>query len=265
MQLYPRLYRFTHVGVDGGRELAWSGKLAVLAGVTGTIDSYHAVIGSMGERFIFYRLDHEESDETEQAGKALDLVGQELTMRQELATAMARFFAGLTILQHPMPMKGTDRSRLIALASLAARCRSAFERDSHSREIELILDAEAPGRLALTLARLFRGLEIIGVSPEDAWALLIKVALDCMPDLRRKVFMHLLEHHDEKLPTSDIATKLGYPTKTALRTLEDLAAHSVAIRDTAKQGEAYRWNLSDWAFGRYETAVKAASKADSAA
>ena len=45
-----------HLGTDGGKTLTWSGKVAVLAGVTPTIDSHHAVMASMGERFVLYRL-----------------------------------------------------------------------------------------------------------------------------------------------------------------------------------------------------------------
>ena len=45
-----------HVGVDGGRTLAWSGKVALIAGCTPTIDSHHAVMAAMGERFMLYRL-----------------------------------------------------------------------------------------------------------------------------------------------------------------------------------------------------------------
>lgn len=45
-----------HVGVDGGRELAWEGKLGVVAASTGIIDRHHAVTSQMGERFLFCRL-----------------------------------------------------------------------------------------------------------------------------------------------------------------------------------------------------------------
>jgi hypothetical protein len=247
-----------HVGVDGGKTLDWAGKLAVMAGCTGTIDSYHAVIGTMGERFIFYRFDHEEGDEEDQAAKAMDLVGRESHMRQELAKAMAQFFAGIHIPTAPTRPEGEDRQRLISLAILAAHCRSAVERDSRSREIDLIPDGEAPGRLALTLTRLLAGLRTIGVNESEAWALLVKVALDCMPALRRKVFHLLVERYDEKLTTADVAVILSYPPRTAERTLEDLAAHGVICRHQAVKGNAYRWNISDWALTRYRIATKTA-------
>jgi hypothetical protein len=241
-----------HVGVDGGRELSWSGKLAIIAGCTGAIDSFHAVIGAMGERFVFYRFEHADGDEALQAHKALELVGKERQLRQELADAMARFFAGLTIPTSPPALDKPDRERLIALARLAARCRSAVERDGRTREIELIPDAEAPGRLALTLARLWAGLQCIGVAHDAAWTLLVKVAMDCMPDLRRQVFMYLLGHEGVRPSASDIALRLGYPTTTATRCLEDMAAHGVVIRHVSGRGKSHEWEMSDWAFALYQ-------------
>jgi len=250
-----------HVGVDGGRALSWQGKLAILGGCTGTIDSYHAVIGCMGERFIFFRFRHDDDDEGSQAGKALDLVGKESAMRQALSEAMATFFAGLNIPKEPPDLCRADRERLIAFASLAARCRSAVERNGRTREIELIPDAEAPGRLALTLARLFSGLKIIDVSHLQAWELLIKVGLDCMPDLRRQVFEHLMKHHELRISTTYISETLGYPTITATRCLEDMAAHGIVIRHSGGRGKSHEWSISDWAFNLHQKATNAAASA----
>ena len=44
------------VGTDGGKLLSWTGKLGLVAGCTPSIDSHHAVISTMGERFVFLRL-----------------------------------------------------------------------------------------------------------------------------------------------------------------------------------------------------------------
>jgi predicted transcriptional regulator len=95
------------------------------------------------------------------------------------------------------------------------------------------------------------GLETIGLQQRPAWDLLTKVALDCMPDLRRKVLEYLIVT-DDKVKTEEIATRLGYPTQTTRRTLEDLAAHQIVIRH---KGQADMWNLSDWAWNRYKFAV----------
>ena len=73
-----------------------------------------------------------------------------------------------------------DDERLIRLATLAVRCRSAVERDGYSREIVRIPDAEAPGRLALVLRRILDALAVIGCDEQTAWQIVTKVALDSM-------------------------------------------------------------------------------------
>jgi DNA-binding transcriptional ArsR family regulator len=242
-----------HVGVDGGRTLEWHGKLALFAGCTGTIDRYHAVIGAMGERFLFYRLDA--TDPQKQAGRALRFVGHEEQMRRELASAVKQLFSGLSIPKIPPTLPAHDQQALIALATLATRCRTPVERDAHSREIELILDAEAPARLALSLTRLYGGMMAIGVDEQVAKALLLKVGLDCMPALRRKIFA-LLVTDGEKFETQEVADALGYPPPTARRTLEDLAAHGIVSRHTG-EGKSHRWNISDMAYELYRQAITA--------
>jgi hypothetical protein len=45
-----------HVGTDGGKTLHWSGKLGLVFGSTPAIDGYHAVIGSLGDRWLLSRM-----------------------------------------------------------------------------------------------------------------------------------------------------------------------------------------------------------------
>jgi hypothetical protein len=239
-----------HVGVDGGLELAWQGKLAVIAGCTGTIDRYHAVIGAMGERFVFYRFP--ELSGREQAKGALHLLGKEAQMRAELSEAVSEFFESLTLPDTPPALTEAEQEWLIALASLVVRARSAVERDGYSHEIELIPDAEAPSRLTLTLARLYAGLKIIGVSKIDAALLIIKMGFDCLPALRWHVLKHLLDI-GEPAETPALAMALGYPTVTARRALEDLAAHGVVLRHSQKK--ANLWSVSEWAKTLHKSAT----------
>ena len=82
-----------HVGADGGRTLEWSGKLGLIAGCTAAIDSHHAVMSVMGERFLLYRLPR--IDPAKQAERALANAGQVRVMRKELAVAVRQLFTGL--------------------------------------------------------------------------------------------------------------------------------------------------------------------------
>jgi len=240
-----------HVGTDGGKTLSWSGKVGLLAGCTPTIDGHHAVMGSMGERFVLFRLP--EVSDQEQARRALAHAGREKQMRAELARAVAGLFSAQT-LQHPRERTEEDTSKLVDLTTLVVRCRSAVERDRHTRDIELIPPPEAPTRLIVVLDRLLAGLDSIGLSRENAWSVITKAALDSIPQARRDT-LDLLNTQGE-MRTAAIADALGYPTTTARRTLDDLKAHRIVER--LEQGGGNKgdlFGLTTWARERYSRFV----------
>jgi hypothetical protein len=234
------------VGTDGGRMLHWSGKAGFLAGCTPTIDRHHGVMSAMGERLVFYRLPSEDQDEL--AMRTLDHVGSEMPMRAELRQAVVDLFANLTLPAETPTVALDDRQRLVLLAGLTARARSAVERDSYSREIDLIPDPEAPTRLVGALARLLTSLRVIGADEATAWRLVTKVAIDTVPALRMDVLRYLAES-DERQTTSTIALACGYPSSTARRAAEELAAHGVLERH--KPGRDDEWTLTAWTRARW--------------
>jgi hypothetical protein len=238
-----------HVGTDGGKTLHWQGKVGLIGGCTPTIDRHHAVMGAMGERFVLYRLPNADADE--QARRALAHAGRERQMREELAEAVNTLFG--QGLREPVPLVDDERERLISLTTLTVRCRSAVERDGHSREVELIPESEAPTRLIVVLAQLLAGLNAIGVEREQSWAIVTKAALDSMPALRRAVLDVLFQETD--VPTPAIAEAVRHPTSTTRRALEDLAAHRVVKRTPQGQGKADHWSLTEFARSRYAAAL----------
>jgi hypothetical protein len=242
-----------HVGVDGGRTLHWAGKVGLVAGCTPTIDRHHAVMGAMGERFVLFRLP--KVDSAEQGRRALAHAGKELEMRAALSAAVATLLAGEPSSGRPIPRTTTDDERLISLATLVVRCRSAVERDGYSREIELIPESEAPTRLVVVLAHLLAGLDSIGASRQESWAVAIQAALDSIPAIRRDT-IHVL-HESDQLDTSQVAEAISYPTQTTRRALEDLTAHGIAEREIGGQGKADKWTLSAFAREHYSAALGA--------
>jgi hypothetical protein len=241
-----------HVGTDGGRTLHWQGKLGLIACCTSIIDTHHAVMAAMGERFLLYRLP--EIDPEKQAKQALSNAGREREMRQELAAVVSGLFAGIELPEHQPDLSDNETDRLVALASLAAYSRSHVERDGRTREIELIPDHEAPARLVQALRRLYGGLLVIGVQPAEAWSLVVKGGLDSMPKLRRSVFEHLVGT-DEWTNTTAIAEAVGYPTQTARRSLEDLAVHGLVLRMSGGKGKSDNWLLAQRGRGWYGKAL----------
>ena len=239
-----------HVGTDGGRTLSWSGKVGLIAGCTPSIDSHHAVIGAMGERFILYRLPPTDADS--QVRRALAHVGRETTMRAELADAVEAVLGDVQTGWLANDADADTTERLVKIATLAVRCRSAVERDGYTREVQLVPEPEAPARLALVLLRLLNGLRAIGLDSGAAWPLVVKCALDSMPALRRKVLEDLLRR-PMPASTTEVAEAVRHPTTTARRALEDLAAHDIAQRIPQGPGQADVWQLTPWARDRWPT------------
>lgn len=237
-----------HVGTGGGRTLTWSGKVGLLAGCTPTIDRHYSVMGAMGDRFVLYRLPA--VDSSQQARQALAHAGHERAMRAALsATVVELFKAGLL---EPNERSADDDERLVSLATLVARCRSAVERDGYSRDIELIPESEAPTRIVIVLARLLAGLDAIGCDRDSAWRVIVKAALDSIPAIRRDT-INALYALPVAATTIEVAETILYPPTTAGRALEDLTAHGIVDRHPIGKGKG--WALSGFARAHYAAAL----------
>lgn len=235
------------MGTDGGKVLSWQGKLGLVAGVTTVVDRHHAVMDSLGSRFAFYRVEVDER--AAQTRRALAHRRGAREMRTDLRDAVSALFAGIALPDHDS-LTDDDRERLIVLADFVTMARSPIERDSYSREIELVPDPEAPARFALMLASLLEGLYAIGLDRAAAWQLVSKVAFDSMPAQRRQVIAFLADV-ETVTTTKDAAIALGLPTTTARRVLEDLAAHKLVKREEGVTGNADVWQLTPWTRDKY--------------
>lgn len=234
-----------HVGTDGGRELRWKGKIGLLGGCTPAIDHHHAVIGSLGERFIFSRIPSDER--AKMALSALRHAGKEQRMRQALSDSVQGLLANVSIPDEPAALSEVERDRIIALAMLATTCRAPVIRDGYRRELEDVPGAEAPTRVAIVLRLLLGGLLAIGTGSDRAWQLLGRIAVDSMPLARRNV-LGVLKDGGGAGTTTGIAAILGYPTVTVRRATEELACYGVLDRRIREQtgSTADTWQLSEW-------------------
>jgi hypothetical protein len=237
-----------HVGTDGGLTLSWTGKVGMVAGCTPTIDSHHAVMASMGERFVLYRLPR--IDAEAQSKRALNHLGGEAKARKALADAVAAVLDSADVRELNRRADEATVDRLVSLSTLAVRGRSAVERDGHTREIVLIPEPEAPARLAVALLRILNGLRAVGEADATAWRLVTRCALDSMPVARRMALEFLVGRVDAST-TSAVAERFGYPTTTMRRTLEDLEAHGLAGRRSQGPGRADLWQATEWARQRW--------------
>lgn len=234
-----------HVGADGGRTLHWEGKVGLVAGVTPAIDQHHSVIAALGERFLQYRLTEVDADAV--GARALEHLGREREMRDELAAASYAVVNAADQTRARRPLDADEQAQLVRLATFATRARSDVPRDGYSHEVVALPQPEAPARFVLGLRRIVGGMEAIGATPAAVEAVLLHLALDAMPATRRRL-LEALQGRPEPTRTAELADESGLPTKTAARHLEDLALLGLADRskDGDKTNSPDRWAESDW-------------------
>jgi hypothetical protein len=245
------------LGTDGGCTLSWAGKIGLLGGVTPAVDSHHAVLSALGERFLLFRIPEVDADA--QAHRALAHIGNEPKMRVALTQAAGEVLRAVDTAMLTEPASEAVRDELVALATLTVRALSSVERDPYTREVTLIPQPEAPARFALVLLRLWNGLRAIGLDERTTRSLVAKAALDSMPQVRRQVLETLIGRSAE-VATNEIGETIGYPATTTRRACEDLAGHGVLARISGGKGNADHWRVTAFAAKRWPSVPERSAK-----
>ena len=235
-----------HLGSDGGRTLAWKGKVGLLFGATGVIDSPLQRHRRHGRSVSAGRLAPAGRG---QFDRALKHVGAGTKrMRKELAEAVARLFAGRRSRTAP------DRRRRDRNASTASSCWwcGCAARSSATASAAKSRRSTAPK------APRASGWRWSGCSPawirsaverELALSVVKAVALDSVPPARRRAYEHLhalRQDGREAASTTTVAEVLALPSVTTRRVLEDLTAYGLIERRAQGQGKADLWAARDW-------------------
>ena len=229
-----------HLGSDGGRTLEWKGKAGLIFGCPGVIDSHYSVISSLGDRFLLSRMT---PDDKTQLGRAFDhRGGKTKRMRDELMTGVSALFSGTLQTPSELDVGEDDFRRLNETCRLAVRLRGPVDRVLRTREIESVHGAEGTARIGLALERLLCGMESLGIERGTAMDVVLNVAMDSVPPLRRAAYCYLREQEAKGVTGTtarDVAITLKLPTTTVRRGLEELAVYGLARRDQG--GKADLW------------------------
>jgi hypothetical protein len=235
-----------HLGTDGGREIPWQGRLGFIGAVTDVIDSHHAVISTLGDRFLYCRLTAVSGLEV--ARKVIERTGTPEPARSHLQDAVCSLIECLE--QPEANLTVNEKDWLALAANVAALARSGIERDGYRRDITRVLKPESPGRLAEGLSQLFIGLLAIGCSPEETRRLIRKVAIDCIPSDRSRLIRGLAySSSGSAVENMRNDETVNHPKTAVHRALEEMECLRIVERKKGKGPEL--WTLtqkfqSDW-------------------
>jgi hypothetical protein len=225
--------------------LEWSGRLTVIACVTGIIDRYAAHTDSLGPRWLYVRIP-ERSIEAKRKAAQRARRGGLGEHRKRAREAVADLLSGIPAELPELPDAVWDAIENAALVT--AWGRGAVPRNGYGRrEIEGVPVVEEPMRLVQQIGILCRGILALGLSEQAATYVARRVALDSMPEARRAILDVLARDHI--LNTSTAARRAGLDRKVARMTLEDLAAIGVVTNDRPDSDEnddrgAVKWWLT---------------------
>jgi hypothetical protein len=232
-----------NLGVDGGRSIRWRGRCTIIGAVTTSWDQAHSVISSMGDRFPLIRMPQDNA--LEAGSQALANTGSEDRMREEMASAVGG------LLQH---LETTEEESIdydefiLPVANIVTWGRTPvvtnYKGDTvtaHAREM--------PTRFAKQLAQLYRGSRCIGLSDRAARRIMLRVARDSLPPMRRIVLARLLKMGDYAT-TAEIARRVSKPRTSVDQQLQALVSLGLAQLDqgpdaNGEGGEPWRWRLAD--------------------
>jgi hypothetical protein len=223
------------VGTDGGRTLSWEGSIVVVGAVTTAWDAAHAVISSMGDRFVLIRIDSTEN--RREAGlQALKNVSHEKEMRAALAAAMK---GALDAVEKDADIVLTDSEmgELLDLADIVTLARTAVERDFQGN-VTHAHAPEMPTRFLKQLGQIMRGGIALGMGRAEALDVAIRCAGDSMPPMRLKVLGDVLANPGTLYGAT--ANRLQLPRKSIDRVMQELHLLGLFEVDAEKYGQGER-------------------------
>lgn len=241
--------RYTRsLGVDGARSETWLGKAAFFAGSTEAIWTRYAVLGELGERFLYWQW--EDGDGWAEAYQAMTAAPMDPTvLTRRLQDLVFRFAVEVGLDWDAPPefigLAKEDSRRILALVQIAARGRAHVQRDNYSKQIVHSSNPERATRMGTVLELMMQSLRHIGVDDADAWRVIRKLAFDGVPGVRRRVLLAMVAGTGD---FSEIVRAARVSPATVIRALEDMALYGLVVRDRGA------WKLTGWTLERLREA-----------
>ena len=229
-----------------GADVKWRGKLGILAAVTDVIDQFSPYEQMLGERFLKVRI--EPAPRQAVALQALQNSSLENEMKQALREAVAGFLTGQRRPAADVTFSHQRQEQVAALADFVALARTTPHRDARSREIDVLVEAEGPARLARQFGLLARSVAAVRDHTEVLEADIAttcRVGFDSLTPLRRRV-LGTFRRPDggAGMTTTQLSERLRLSWSATNHHLEDARAVNGGLMEcVGKDG----WVLSDTA------------------
>ena len=206
----------------------WKGRVTVVAAVTPVLDKYYSIFSVLGERFMQLRWHRPDSEE---AGEwAIRQQGREGQFQDEINGAIRGVLDAAT--QMAPRLCKDMQERIASLAEIIAIGRTHVYRSSYgNREIEYAPEPEANTRLSKGLAAIAKGVASVRghqVVAEDDLQDAFRVALDCMTDYRRRLFLAVAYARNPEA--------VSIPKTMRQRALEELEELGILVKPGSKAG-----------------------------
>lgn len=206
-------------------------KFNMLTGVT------HAIFGergaSLGERFLVFHLVKGVAFDAKAAIRAaINNVGEEKTVRAELATVISDFIEYTAMNHEVTKIPAHIVDKIIPLASLVGMLRASVEWGDQGYGDKLLYrpQHEAGTRLAKQLAKMMMGLaKITGEIGESEYRILVRVAMDTCIGLHLELLNFLIKKPNSGL--EEITAEMGVPNSTTHGIIENMILLGVVSRN----------------------------------
>ena len=236
-----------------GETKAYESKFSFLAGVTPSIYQLDHQFSALGERFLkFFMGDFlEHKNQISVIQQALDNVGQEDQMREEVAAATRSYVENIkSFIRSPnfvMPVLNKDTEWKIAhLAAWVARMKGVVSMDKFQKDVMLNKAysevGTRTGKQLKTIMLRFPTLLFRGHETDLEYILIKKLALDTVSARREDLFRcvyNKCKHPDDSIDVGTICHETKYSLSTVYRTIEDLVALNILEKIGIKKPSRY--------------------------
>jgi hypothetical protein len=205
-----------NVGTDGGKTLNWSGRLVIVGAVTTAWDQAHAVVATMGDRFVLLRL-NSTVGRVAAGQQAMRNVGHEVEMRNELRESVGGLVCNART--EGAEITNDEHDRLLKAANIVTVARTAVERNYNGDVIDAH-EPEMPTRYAKQLTQMMRGALAIGTTRDEAMRLALRCARDSIPPLRLAILLDVAAYPWER--AVDVSKRIHKPPQTTRREMDGL-------------------------------------------